>query len=385
VEIHVQSRIRNSSQFEDVLAQLFVWGLLREAGFEARMSEALNEPDIEVSIASGSIPIEVKHIHESKNPAGVRAIIKKANSQIKASGYATGIVWIVIQRPIEVPVLSDELPADIDQYVHEARRALVGGSNRSAGQVVISWSDVLTAGQYPLDALYAVRHRSTLLEHPAPRAEPLLPTGSIQLGRTVTIWNRHSIEGTGPLTSAIGVVAFGQSFDDQQHAPGGVARAEAEDAIRNANGYMEFAVHGGSIILASKETATTGNPHVLIVVAVRTETAARIDDAYRLFVPQVDIRRLALNALEAFKVVLRRYGLPLRIWGSDVPLVVNVVLEGTPQQVVDSMSPTQDDRPFRLAALIRQSPERPSATEVAWAYKVRWDTYMNDVASSTQT
>src|SRR5450755_1280271 len=66
------------------IAQLYVWGMLRQSGISCVMREIIGLPDVSVYVNRSTIVAgEIKDIHTSKNPDNLAKVVLKANSQIK--------------------------------------------------------------------------------------------------------------------------------------------------------------------------------------------------------------------------------------------------------------------------------------------------------------
>ena len=166
---------------------------MRNARVSAAMREAQGMPDLEIFLADGSVPGEVKAISVGSTLNTVNGAVRKANSQIKcADPSGSGIVFIRLIRSELSTAPDGQLPDDVATYKGMCERVLSGGVNRSVGVIIVLWDDLIIAGPSH-SRTFAFRRNSVIIEHPAPRRKIALPA-LVQFGQTQTIRiSKHAI------------------------------------------------------------------------------------------------------------------------------------------------------------------------------------------------
>ena len=178
----------------DSMAQLFFWGALRENGISSHLREQQSMPDLHIFF-SGELTIggEVKAIRATTNPKNVRNTLRKANDQLKHfDEQKSGILFIKVLNGA-LRSTDDTVPKVVDQFVNVLSAAIDSHQYRSVGQIVISWDDYIVMGSKQR-AMYTFRRRSLVLSHSAPRSAPLISAERLNIGSSVVIWTKSSIQ-----------------------------------------------------------------------------------------------------------------------------------------------------------------------------------------------
>ena len=80
----VTQTILNPESYQDMLAQLYVWGALRERGISSRLREQHGMPDLAIYLPDGSaVGGEVKCLRITSKAKNLTNLVGKANSQLK--------------------------------------------------------------------------------------------------------------------------------------------------------------------------------------------------------------------------------------------------------------------------------------------------------------
>jgi hypothetical protein len=186
---HIRARIADRVQFFGVMAQLYVWGLIRQRGISCTMQEKDSLPDLLLHLGQNVvIPSEVKDFHTSKNPNNLADVISKANKQIKVvDPGGSGLLFLRIRRSTLVPGTNDGYPADIAPHIAACMRFLTFSKYRSVAKIIAFWDDlaIVNAQGVPF---YFFRRNSRVLEHPGPRKPVPIQGKDLALGQTLEIW-----------------------------------------------------------------------------------------------------------------------------------------------------------------------------------------------------
>src|SRR5438309_935644 len=109
---------KDPNQFGDLMAEVFVWGLLVSAGIRTRWVEQPGLPDLALAVGSADdLWADVKHIRLGSAVDRIQDHIAKANRQIKAASARAGLVFIHIDRQPERAALDDRTPSDVRSFV----------------------------------------------------------------------------------------------------------------------------------------------------------------------------------------------------------------------------------------------------------------------------
>jgi hypothetical protein len=169
----IESRARDAAQYRDLMTELSVGGWYRAKGIVTPF-ESEGYPDLRVD--NGSEPplfIECKRLRVISE-ARVRAVIKKANSQIKRAAQEgvdayDGAVVLDLADAVGVRYGSSEWrPAVVNEVLGHARRALSGEKNRSVRRAWVTWDSYRYAhghgtGTKPTSLLAFRRHVAAVL------------------------------------------------------------------------------------------------------------------------------------------------------------------------------------------------------------------------------
>lgn len=185
-------RIRDPHQFGDVLAELFYFGWLASEGLTVQLSGAEGLPDLTIVADSGPVRAEVKRIRQGSGPERARAVIKKANQQIKrANPDSAGVVYLSVDRLARSTGTDDVPPEDVQPYLDQVSRQLSSGLTRSVAVVCVSWDDWIELPSKRTSlaefSTFVIRRRTLVAEHPEPREDVSLPDRALNIGTTAMI------------------------------------------------------------------------------------------------------------------------------------------------------------------------------------------------------
>jgi len=308
--------MENPDQYGDAMAELFVWGWIREQGIPAVRVNAEGRSDILVG-ADRDWSCEVKRIRKGTKPEHIRKVLAKANRQIKATAVdGGGSVFIMVERAPRRVALDDRVPNDVQRLVEATRRALHAGQLRSIAQVVVAWDDVMMAGEAPEPMLYAFRRRSLIIEHPAPRQPARYPAKQMEIGRTMITMIRYEDRDkpeASPSLAAIpaGDISVSPLFRQENEFADGIRANHAVETLAEPDSLVRLAYDDWHILLATRGIDFADGPYTLLVVGIQ-EGAGPIQavGGYRLYRQQNELD-LSRDALAAFRVLLDRYGLEI--------------------------------------------------------------------------
>lgn len=320
--------LRKPDQFEDVMAELFVWGWLKSQRLDVHRVNEEGRSDIVVASGDES-QCEVKRIHVGTAERRVAEVVKKANKQIKQSDPdGAGTLFLSLGRSPNRAAFDDRVPNDIEPYL-EAARSAVKVHNSSVGRIVVMWDDVMILGDPPEPVLYAFRRRSAVIEHQAPRAAPTLSADVLNVGRTAVIgvrWHAGSDLGAtrSPLRPVIeGDIAVTQLFREENEIPDGIRPQHAIEAFREPDARSHFDLGGIEAQLATRRITLGQAPYTLLLVASRAlpDGEIQITAGFRLYRDEIDTIRLWEQPVAAFEALLERYALRLRL-GEHIGLFI---------------------------------------------------------------
>ncbi|HYI79534.1 MAG TPA: hypothetical protein VEW67_01580 [Thermoleophilaceae bacterium] len=377
VRIKTTAALRDAGQFLDTLAELSIWGFLRNAGLEARRVEEEGLSDIVIDEGGDAeVRGDVKRIRRSSAVSRVGEVIQKANKQVKKSEpQGGGAVFILLDVPLRAAPSDDGVPQVVSHYAREARAA-IRQHNSSINHVVLVWDDYVTHGNFPDPVMYALRRRSIVLEHSAPRVSARLHAQQLEIGQTLVTTIKPDpaprprqdppgllralrlITTSDQQLGRIGEFAMEPGLSDAGAAGIVIAKRHVRNTLDAPDA---VAIHyilelTSAVIVKRVRTATVD--FVLAVLASWDDRKAqwRVSDAYKLFDEEDALDRLASDANEAFVAVLERYGCWLKVG--------NVVARWFPEitaQLPDDQPPTWD----YVMAMLRNLGEFDRAPERA--------------------
>jgi hypothetical protein len=199
VERKIRSRVRNASQYSDLLVELMIGGVHRSAGRTVTPYERSGYPDLRVEALGGPLLIECKRLYEL-HEKGLRRDINKASNQIKTAsnelaGHFDGAVVLDLRGSRPAGFGSSEWsPPDVNEAVGLVQRALSGEKNRSIRRAYVLWDDYRFAGSKPDRTVVAYRRRVKVVEHSGvTRATDLgLEAFEGLTGATLVIWTQNA-------------------------------------------------------------------------------------------------------------------------------------------------------------------------------------------------
>lgn len=173
VSAKLRSELRNARAYGDWLVELRIAGTHRSAGRTVTPYETDGYPDLRIDVPGGALFAECKRLY-AINEARLRAVIKKANRQLKLAADEVG-------EPYEGAVVldlnggrrirfgsSEWTPPDIEETLGLVQRALSGEKNRSIRRAYVLWDDFRYAGDDPGRTVVAYTRRCRIVEHTGP-------------------------------------------------------------------------------------------------------------------------------------------------------------------------------------------------------------------------
>jgi hypothetical protein len=380
---HVEDTILVDRQFDETIAELFVWGWLRQEGFPAELIGEEAKPDTLVGRASSDeVWVEVKCVNEGSVERAVVRQIDKANKQIKrVNPTGSGVVFLRIDRPIERAAFDDRIPSDVRPYLAEVEAALSGTRFKSVARAVLTWDDVLILGDPPRRTLYLVRRRSVVADHAGPRSKMTIPAARYEVGRTVTIWATWSSpdslpaapQGSRPM--AVGELDVSELFRAESAEI--VRPAHAAEAFLDPDGLSVFDFEGFEFSLATRRIEMEREPYTLLVIAFRQPGERKqLSLAFRVF--DNDNGGTPADPEDCLDVLLRRHGLVVTV-GDQAGLLVQgarlKVGSAGPSTLI-RISDSDADRAI-VTALVRI--DGAGSADLAWVFAIDRDNYQRDV------
>jgi len=196
----IEGRLIDESQYHDTLAELYIWGSMRQKGITTELTDDPGMPDLRLYVsASDVVPAEVKVVHEGTLPAAVRRHIEKANRQIKRfAPDRGGIVYMFFERsePARVQIDASEPAGFLIPYREAAIKVLASTMYRSVASVVLIWDEYLAVGENADGpTLYAFRRQFEVLHHKSGRPTGPLDERIYEVGFSMRLWDirQHNI------------------------------------------------------------------------------------------------------------------------------------------------------------------------------------------------
>jgi hypothetical protein len=381
----VRKRVNDPAQFWDQMVGLQCWSLLRSRGLSVDVVEREGLPDLRASVGepSGSQWIEAKRIRLGTNPERVRSVISTANKQIKRADEGVGSVYLQIERPEQRVVFGDEIPPRIQPYINEVYRELGSSFSRSVADVIVAWDDYMVLDSPPDSSLYALRRRSLVIGHTAPRAPSALPGRALDLGQTVTLpieWLGAEHQPVATPSIRIGEVTVTELFRRECELPRYVRSVHAVEALTNADTLERHRFDDVTILLATRWADIPSKPYTLLVLAAerQPEAVTEIYLAFRLC-DEGDFRGgKGLSPLKAFEELLGRYGAPIKVGNEIGTFIPRTRIERQPeegQRLVQGQVPS--GQPICVNAFITKTAAGP--IDITWAFAILTAPYQADV------
>jgi hypothetical protein len=389
----IQARLLDPSQFWIQLSVLNCWSLLRSKGFVAELIEATGSPDILVNKGlKNETWVEVKHIQPTTNPTHVRKTIVKANNQIKrARPDGVGILFLYFERPAQRTVFDDTIPADVEPYLAAVKRELASGFSKSVSQVIVAWDDYMVLGGPPEPTAYFFRRVSKVLEHPSPKARPILASNTLTLGRTVMTmirWSRLASSKQSLLepiefdvTRKAKKIVVTQQFRQESESHDHIRAVHAIAAMRSPDAIERFDVGDETskiaVILATRRITLGHYPYTLLLFSTeRAPDKIEISLGFRLYEEGGDPPNIWLHPLDTFLNLLTRFGAPVQI-GSQVELwIPNARVDLKTNDLSRLVEVKIGDREsFILNAIVKINETPKRTADVAWAFAIKADQY----------
>jgi hypothetical protein len=176
------------SQFEATLTELFVWGWLKVRGLSPTLQEQTGQPDLRLMIAGQPIYGDVKAMMPGTQISRVKAILQKANKQIKQGGAeASGLCFLRIVEPqLQRPDRdgTDKVPPHVALVIEALKSELQKPFNASVGQVIVIWEQHTLTGDIPGWINVLGTRNAEVLLHAHPRG-PVLENGDLAPKATI--------------------------------------------------------------------------------------------------------------------------------------------------------------------------------------------------------
>lgn len=363
VRRHVETTIVVPDQFENTIAEVFVWGWLRQEGHEAELIGDEASPDLRVGRDTPTpLWADVKVVDFESAVRRARDDVTKANRQIKrVDPDGAGILFLRVSRSLARLTLDDRVPTDVGVFLDELRRALVRDRCRSVGAVVATWDEHLIVGNPPGRVLYVLRRRSIVVEHPDPRKPLALDPDAFAIGRTATAWvtwlegdERH------PSLPAvqIGDIIVSQLFRQENEGPEGIRAGHAVEALSDPDEQTAIELGEVEVVLAVRRVALGRRPYRLLVLATRhPDRAYEVMLAFRVYGEEGDE---GVAPIALFQALLERHGIEVSVGPQRGLLVQRAVVPAG-----GSLVEFQGDRDFLVSAFIQR---RGATVEVVWAF-----------------
>jgi hypothetical protein len=380
----IRSRLRDPEQFLDQLAVLRCWSLITNAGTPAEIRELEGFPDIQAHPSADDVWVEVKRIRPGTPATRVRAVLKKANSQLKkAHADASGIAYVAIERPIVSAALDDSIPSFVTECIGEAKRELASGNSKSVGRVIIVWDDLIVLGEPPQATMYFFRRRTISLDHHGPRSIPTLATGEA-FGRTVALslnWepgNEHRDNAL--LAISDEKVVFTQQFRQVCEQPGYVRTSHARGALAEPTAQASWSLGDLDVIITTKRVTIGQRPFTLLIVASqRPAQAVEVALAFRLYDDEAAerVEPIWTNPARALAILLERHGLTVRV-GEQVGLLIptaSVPASNHSGMIVEVLG--RESAPEGLVHSIVRVEEK--TIFVSWAFAINSTSYRKEM------
>ena len=385
----IRARLLDPSQFWIQLSVLNCWSLLRSKGLVAELIEATGFPDILVNRGqTNECWLEVKHIQPTTNPTHVRKTIVKANNQIKrAKPDGVGLLFLYFERSAQRAVFDDTPPADVEPYLAAVKRELESGFSKSVSQVIVAWDDHIILGGPPEPTAYFFRRVSKVVEHPAPRASPILASDALTLGRTVMTMIRWSrLPGSKQprlepiefdLTPKGKKIVVTQQFRQESESHDHIRAAHAIAAMRNPDAVERFDAGDETskfaVLLATRRITLGRYPYTLLLFSTeRDPETIEIALGFRLYDDEGDPPSIWLHPLDTFLNLLTRFGAPVRV-GSQVELWIPNARTDLKTNDLSKLVEVKigDGESFILNAIVKINKTPQRTADIAWAFAIK--------------
>lgn len=325
----IRTRIEDSEDFGDMMAELFVWGWLNSHGHNAELLEA-EGPDLHIHDPVETWA-EVKHIRLG-TPASprIRKHIDAANSQIKVVSDSSGLAYIHVDRDGQQASLDERVPCDMEPYVAEARRRLSSSFARSIGRVILSWDEYRITGSALTTFHMSVTRRYVVLKHQSPRQSISGPDRSWGPGFITTASGQGGDLNPDSLTSfSASDIEVSHRFRAENEMSHGLYPQHAVEVWRDSDRSEVIELDGIRTHLRTRLVCASTHSYLILLVAYeRHQERPCVDGGYYLYGPLTGLRRLASEPRKAFETLLLRYGVLWRVGPFVSILAESVRLRG---------------------------------------------------------
>lgn len=375
------SRLERPELFDDVITELFFWAWLKRhsEAVPVTLCELEGMPDLRIGDDHPTWA-EVKRIHRGSSIARVAKVIQKANSQIKSKNPTdAGCLLLYIERDDVRASFDDRIPSDVRPYVDAVAQAIAGNVNRSVAQVVVCWDDYFVLAEPGRPALYAPRRRSLLLKHAHARQSLTLTDAFWDLGMTVTLWITYSgMPGLNVGRFITDDLEITQQFRSENEFTDGIRPGHAVETIKSPDATQSFDFGGVEVSLFTRKITLGRRPYVLLIEVVRRQgEQPRLTSGFKLFMSEPNIDAVMAKPLEAFKILLNRFGRLIQV-GSQTGVFVPYEVVSTAKAHRTELVKVLSDGPSKVSCLFRTT---PLGAEVRWAYAIDLNSYRASLQS----
>lgn len=320
---HIRSRIINKDTFNDVLAQLIGKKLLSINGLKVDLVEKEGLPDLSASTDVESFPSEVKSIRAGSSSTRIKSIIGKANKQIKrVSGDSSGVLIMLINRPVQNGVLDDRIPSDVYYYLNEVQKHLFSNDYKSICTALISWIDYKIEGSAPGDITYTCRRRVVAIEHSKPRKRLKHKFNDFTEEAVFTFeWKREGMLSEDIIGVSDGEIYVHPMYRETSEVLTNIRFPHVLNVIREADASFELSVAGRAISLFTKAIRTTDSPVILVVCSLEANGRIVVRSAFKIYNYGVLFEKLSKRPEAALDYILENFGVEIQI-GSKVGRII---------------------------------------------------------------
>jgi hypothetical protein len=193
VTARLKSVIKDSHQYEDVLAELTCAAWHISKGHSVSVSEDPSRPDFRIVVPGWPLPVlaDSKRIFGRALKNSINGHLKKANKQIKAASEPTyGLAILDITTQVSQPrELSDRVPVEVVRIEEDVRREL-SKHFRSLSGAVLVWNEHVVLASVPYRVMAVIRTRSLVVRHRSPYYVLPAELGPIMIAFTVQMSSR---------------------------------------------------------------------------------------------------------------------------------------------------------------------------------------------------
>ncbi len=384
----VVARARGEDTFDDIGAELYFWGWLRNNGHDAYLVEDEGMPDVRID---GPVVFwsEVKRIKPDSSEQRIRTVLKKANKQLRAAdAEKAGVVFVHVDRNAPPDILGDDaIPSDVQERIDQVMRTLSGDMCRSVSLVVVAWDEIFPHEDHVEYAdHYATRRKSVVLKHRNPRSDPPIDSVKLSVGAT-SVWkfvdpaiseilvDRRQGGGKGISPQ---FVTFDPEFEKLNSLLLNTLRKDrVVKALSEADRIFFYRSYDMLFFIAGRKVEY-GSPHVMLIIGSRHEQKeVRLFDAYRIYGEESHLDQLAVNPLGAMRELLQNFGYKVKIGDTEELFVIEEVVNVSNGEEVTFIDFDEDAPPgdVRIRAFNRIEDAPHRQIRLTWAYAINIERY----------